>query len=328
MSLWDTSDWRKIQRNSFSNLESLARFLNLSEEQKGQLCFKRPFPFLLPYRLAEKIEKGTLDDPILRQFIPFHAEQSSPPRFIQDPVEDKAFQKTTRLLKKYQSRALILTSGACAMHCRYCFRQNYPYDRGERVFNQELEEIKKDPSLIEVILSGGDPLSLSDHILCNLLSNLDAIPHLHLIRFHSRFLVGIPERVTPQLLQALENSSKSIWFVLHINHPKEIDSDVKKACEALKKAGVSLLNQAVLLHGINANLATQVDLSKALVSAGIFPYYLHQLDPVEGAAHFETEASLGLEIIEKMRTILPGYAVPQFVQEIPGAQHKTLVASP
>lgn len=310
--------WRQIQKQNFIRLSELAHFLEIDQDK---LSSSFRFPLNLPKRLAEKIEKGNLEDPLLRQFVPLKDEEQKGGGFSLDPVEDKTFCKTRKLLQKYEGRTLLLATSACAMHCRYCFRQNFDYPKKSR-FEEELAHIGEDPTVHEVILSGGDPLSLSDRDLQHLLNGLGGIPHLKIIRFHTRFPLGIPERVTDSLIEIFDTSPKQLIFVLHANHAREFDADVLKA---LKKMNYPLLLQSVLLKGVNDDFETLKALFQVAIDNGIIPYYLHQLDKVEGAAHFEVEPQRGIDLIEQLRAHLPGYAIPRFVVEIPGKTHKTLV---
>ncbi|MCH9612032.1 MAG: L-lysine 2,3-aminomutase [Chlamydiia bacterium] len=317
--------WRAIQRNNFTSLEKLMAFCQIDADNRKKLITPKEFPLNLPYRLAEKIEKNSLDDPIFRQFVPLIDETFSPPEFVPDPLEDCSFQRTPSLLQKYHGRALLLTSGACALNCRYCFRQNYPYDThgGDYSFLDELEVLQNDPSIAEVILSGGDPLSLPDHHLESLLIALDQIPHIHLIRFHSRFPIGIPERISPRLLSIFELISTQILFVVHVNHPKELDADVLEALKKVQKLGIPLLCQTVLLSGVNDSVETLEALCRSLLYNGIRPYYLFQLDRVKGSAHFEVEVEKGRALIAALQERLPGHGVPTYAVEIPGEKSKS-----
>ena len=315
--------WRKIQRQSFTCLQDLADFLQLKNSDRNQLV-SSPFALLLPPRLARKIKKGTLDDPILRQFVPTHDELLKVEGFVKDPVKEAHLPKG-RLLQKYEGRVLLSTSSACAMNCRYCFRRHFDYPKGNPDYALEMAQIKEDTSLSEVILSGGDPLSLSNEALEQLLLSIDQIPHIKRIRFHSRFVVGIPERIDHSLLNILQQCRSTLYFVLHINHPQELGDDLFKHLDNLKKIGVTLLNQAVLLKGINDDLNTLQTLFLALVDSGILPYYLHQLDPVEGAAHFQVEVNKGKKLVDALHAHLPGYAIPRYVAEIPYKPSKTLL---
>lgn len=315
--------WRQIQRQNFTNWEKLADFLELNESQKKEIFQKPRFILNLPMRLAQKIQKGTLDDPILKQFLPTQSEQTQASGFFSDPVQDITFRKGAKLLHKYEGRVLLVTTGACAMHCRYCFRQNFDYDVEDKTFHEELKAIEDDASIKEVILSGGDPLSLSNRQLQALLFQLKEISHVKRIRFHSRFPIGIPERIDDQFLEILEQLPQQVWFIIHCNHPNELDADVIFHLKKLQKIGVTLLNQSVLLKGVNDNFETLKKLCEGLADQGILPYYLHQLDRIQGAAHFEVSKEKGIELIEGLRKCLSGYAVPNYVQEIPGELSKT-----
>ncbi|WP_420421865.1 KamA family radical SAM protein [Simkania sp.] len=317
--------WRQIQKNNFRNWKPLAEFLKLDLDKP---FFSHPhFPLNLPRRLAEKIEKKTLNDPILLQFFPHQKENVAAPGFLTDPVEDTSFQKTPRLLKKYEGRVLLIVTSACAMHCRFCFRQNYPYNEPPLDFSRELEVIQNDSSIHEVILSGGDPLSLSDQKLGALIEQLSAIPHLKLLRFHTRFPIGIPERITSPFLDLLENTRLQTFFLLHTNHPLELDADVLEAMKRVQKRGIPVLTQTVLIRDVNDNATTLKELFLKLATHGIVPYYLHQLDRVQGAAHFEVATEKGLQLIEQLRKQLPGYAVPTYVQEVHHHKSKTPLTS-
>ena len=313
--------WRTIQKTNITKLNELIDYLKLDPLNAARLIKKPKFPLNLPLRLAAKMEKNNLDDPLLKQFVALDIENETHPQFLEDPVMDKSFQITPRLLKKYSSRALMLPTSACAMHCRHCFRKNYPYELSPSNYADEIKAITEDKSLREIILSGGDPLSLSDVKLESLLLQLDNIDHLKIIRFHTRFPIGIPERITPALISTLSKLKKKLVFIFHINHPKEIDNDIKLALQQL--SSYQLLNQSVLLAGINDSLPTLQDLSYKLIECNIMPYYLHQLDRVQGTAHFDVKAERGLQLIEQMRETMPGYLVPKYVQEIPQKKSKT-----
>ncbi|MEC8306915.1 MAG: KamA family radical SAM protein [Chlamydiota bacterium] len=315
--------WQAIQRSNFRERKALADFLALPEGDRQTLSPDPAFPLNLPLRLAQKIEKGNINDPILLQFLPQKKEQESRVGDQIDPVGDAASCTTPRLLHKYHGRALLLCSGACTMHCRFCFRQHYPYAEGGTSFEEELAAIRSDPSLREIILSGGDPLSLSDPALLSLIHRLESIPHLTLLRIHSRFPLGIPERVTPALREALIHSRLQVIFALHINHPREADPEVMAALSLLREGGIPILSQTVLLKGVNDDVETLHSLFQGLIESGIMPYYLHQLDPVVGASHFRVSPSVGLHLIDKLRNLLPGYALPRYVQEIAGASSKS-----
>jgi EF-P beta-lysylation protein EpmB len=309
--------WREIQRTNFRNISDLSAFLELELE-------KTHFPLNLPRRLANKMAKNTFDDPLVRQFVPQKQEKEKTPGFDLDPVQDTRFCKANKLLKKYERRVLLLTNSSCAMHCRYCFRQNFDYAHSLDM-EEELNFIRNDLSIQEVILSGGDPLSLSNRVLGQLMEQLCAISHLQLIRFHTRFPIGIPERIDSSFLSLLETCSKQIVFVLHANHPNEFDKDIFSALKEVQKLGIPTLLQSILLKGINDNFSTLKHLFEMCIYHGIIPYYLHQLDRVTGAAHFDVPEEQGMALIQQLRDNLPGYAVPRYVREIAGEKSKTLI---
>lgn len=317
--------WQQILRQNFTCWEPLADFLQLSSTQREQILKKSDFSLNLPVRLAQKIAKGTLEDPILRQFLPTVTEKQSVLGFVKDPVGDTACQKTPKLLHKYEGRVLLVCTGACAMHCRFCFRQKYHYEIKDKTFENEIEIIASDESIHEVILSGGDPLSLPDYLLKRILDGLSTIPHVKRIRFHTRFPIGIPERIDDSFIDMLKEVKQQIWFIIHSNHPRELDDEVLSRLKSLHKLGVVLLCQTVLLRGVNADIKTLKEMCEKLSDNGILPYYLHQLDRVEGAAHFEVPEQEGLMLIKELSTQLSGYAVPRYVREDAGAPGKTIL---
>lgn len=245
--------------------------------------------------------------------------------FVDDPVQDKTFCKTGKLLHKYRGRALLLVTSACAMHCRYCFRQNFPYETEVPGFAAELALVRDDVSITEVILSGGDPLSLSDGALEQLLSALSEIPHVKRIRFHTRFPIGVPERIDDDFLAMLSRVKKQIFFVIHANHPRELDADLLARLRSMIALKIPVLNQSVLLRGVNDRPEVLLELCHALIDHGILPYYLHQLDLVQGAAHFSVSDAEALQLIRFLQENLPGFAVPRLAREEAGHLHKTLL---
>lgn len=319
-------DWRSIQRKNFIRIEELCDFLALDKERRSQVLSSPRFSLNLPLRLAEKIAKNTLDDPLFRQFVPVQEEVAVVPGFISDPVQDGCARKERKLLHKYPGRALLLCTSACAMHCRFCFRQNFDYETVQKSYETEIGAIANDPSLKEIILSGGDPLSLSNACLKEVFDGLAAIEHVTLLRFHTRFPIGIPERIDTGFLELLAATRLQVWMVIHCNHPAELDHDVLRALKMVQKQGVPVLNQAVLLRGVNDTFEIQKALHERLADHGIVSYYLHQLDRVQGTAHFEVTQEEGIALINQLRACLPGYAVPRYVAEIPGRLSKTILA--
>ncbi len=314
--------WREIQRHNFTSLKSLADFLELTPTQIKELDLHSLFPLNLPRRLAQKISKRTLDDPIFRQFVPLIDEKIEKVGFSCDPLSEDQARPTPKLLHKYNERALMLPTSGCAMNCRYCFRRHFAYETTNPGFEEELAYIRADTSLREIILSGGDPLSLSNSNLATLFTELEQIPHLRRIRIHTRFPIGIPERIDQELVDILKACSLQIWFVIHCNHPNELDVEV---LEALKRVPAPLLCQSVLLRGVNDSIQTLKALFERLVDHGITPYYLYQLDPIAGATHFEVHEERGRALMEELALHLSGYALPKYVREVAGEGSKTPV---
>lgn len=316
------TSWRQIQKQNFTDWKRLLTFLELDATNTLQ----RPeFPLNLPLRLAQKIKKNTFEDPILRQFLPVTDELKVELGFSTDPVGDIKSLKEKKLLHKYKGRALLICTSACAMNCRFCFRRNFPYETGIKSFDAELQAIERDPSISEIILSGGDPLSLSDEALGLLVSSLDKIPHLKKLRFHTRFPIGIPERIDARFLNVLKSTRLQIVFIIHCNHSDELDEEIFAALKKIQLLGIPVLTQTVLLKGVNDSVPTLKALMERLTDNGIIPYYLHQLDKVQGATHFEVSEEKGLSLLRQLSCELPGYAVPRYVKEIPGEPGKTEV---
>lgn len=274
-----------------------------------------------------RMRHGDVHDPLLRQVLPLGEELLETTGFTPDPLEEQAARRAPQLLQKYAGRALLITTEACAIHCRYCFRREFPYSlpdttsRGGR-WGEALEVIAQDASIEEVILSGGDPLSLSDARLTQLTDALTDIPHVKRLRVHTRQPVVLPSRVDDGLLAWLRGIRLPMVVVLHINHPNEIDAEVRAACAALRSTGVTLLNQSVLLRGVNDDVDTLQRLSVALIEAGVLPYYLHLQDRVRGTAHFEVEERVAQQLIDGLMRRLSGYLVPKLVREVAGAASK------
>lgn len=316
--------WKQIQKTNFTSIPLLADFLQLSEINRKILFKRKDFPLNVPMRLAKKMKKNSICDPLFKQYVSVLDETVVTKGYSEDPVEDASFCKTPKLLQKYSGRALLLCTQACAMHCRFCFRQNFPYAPLQSRFDREIAHIASDPTIKEVILSGGDPLSLPDSYLGDLCARVAAISHVEVLRFHTRFIIGIPERITKALLQVLPKNIQ-IYFAIHINHPLELDADVVAACRLLQRYGIQLLSQTVLLQGVNDTVLLLKELFFTLAKTGIIPYYLHQLDPILGAGHFFVEKERGIFLMKELQKCLPGYAVPKYVEEIPRQFHKTRI---
>jgi EF-P beta-lysylation protein EpmB len=309
--------------------DELCRLLDLPAELAMSVREAvRQFPLFVPRGFLARMRPGDANDPLLRQVLPLARELEEVPGFVADPVDDAAATRLPGLLQKYQGRALMITTGACAVHCRYCFRRHFPYSESPRSIESwqpAIDEIAGNMSLREVILSGGDPLTIVDRALGELVDELAAIPHLRRLRIHTRLPIMIPERVTDELLAVVRGSRLTPIIVVHANHANELDTSVARALAKLSDAGIVLLNQAVLLRGVNDSLEAQTALCERLVDLRVMPYYLHQLDRVAGAAHFEVPVEIGRQIIEQLRARLPGYAIPQYVREAPGALSKVVI---
>lgn len=312
--------WRFIQKKGFSNVAKLMDFLELDVENRAKVIQRKDFPLLIPFRLAEKMPKNCLDNPLALQFIPTIQELDETGEV--DPVGDEASAKSKALLHKYEGRALLLTTGACTVHCRYCFRQNYGY---KSELDKALRIIAKDTSIKEVILSGGDPLSLSDRALQELFDQLEQVDQVEIIRFHTRFPVGVPERINERFLELLEKCSKQVVFIIHINCIEEWDDNLYAHLYKIQRLGIPVLTQTVLLKNVNNSKEALYKLFWKLATYGIIPYYLHAFDRVKRALHFEAPQAEGARLINELRKCLPGYAVPQFVQEIKGQPFKVLI---
>ena len=283
-----------------------------------------PFALRVPLAYVDRMRRGDREDPLLRQVLPVAEEHHHAPGFSQDPVGDLAAATTPGLLRKYPGRALFIATGACPVHCRYCFRRHFPYGEhaGHDAWDAAVRAVAADGSVQEVILSGGDPLTLSDERLAGLVRRIAAIPHVRRLRVHTRTPVVLPSRVDEGLLSWLEGCPLQTVVVLHANHPAEIDDTVTRAARELARTGVTLLNQAVLLRGVNDSIDALADLSERGFQAGVLPYYLHQLDPVQGAAHFEVADDSARALLAGVRERLPGYLVPRLVRELRGAPSK------
>lgn len=286
------------------------------------------FRLRVPRGFVARIKPGDPYDPLLRQILPTAQEEDAIAGYLPDPVGDLKAMPVPGLLHKYQGRVLLVTTGACAVHCRYCFRRHFPYGKANPTRNAwqpALAYIATDPSIHEVILSGGDPLSLSDVRLAALSQALQAIPHVMRLRLHTRQPIVLPERVDSLLLSWLTRCALQKVIVVHVNHPNEIDASVIEALHALAKTGATLLNQSVLLRGINDTVDVLTRLSEALFAAGVLPYYLHLLDPVTGSAHFAVTVREARRLLNTLRAQLPGYLVPRLAQEVPGEASKRVI---
>jgi len=324
-----TKNWQQQLADAFDNIEDLCRYLDLSPDDLPiSVAATENFPLRVPLSFAACIEKGNPRDPLLRQVLPVNEELAVYPGFNSDPVGDLAAATQTGVLHKYQGRVLFINTGSCAINCRYCFRRNFPYSELQLSKQKEqaaILSIQEDASVTEVILSGGDPLLLSDARLTRLMGQLAEIKHLKRIRIHTRLPIVLPARITDEFIDTLKLSPKQIILILHCNHANELNERVIVACNTLKNSGITLFNQSVLLKGVNDDADILCDLSEQLFSHGVIPYYLHLLDKATGTGHFEVSKERALELIQQVQATLPGYLVPKLVTEQTGAASKQYI---
>jgi EF-P beta-lysylation protein EpmB len=320
--------WQTALAEAFRDPAELLRYLNLPESLlESAVSANQSFALRVPRGYCQRIEKGNPHDPLLRQVLPLAEESQTAEDFILDPVSDLAALKVPGLLHKYQGRVLLITTQACAVHCRYCFRRHFPYqeNRNEPDWQEAIRYIRNNPDIHEVILSGGDPLSLTESRLKALTDKLQAIPHIKTLRFHTRQPIVLPERISNEFLSWLDSLPWKIVMVLHCNHANEIDKSVIAALNKLHQRHVTLLNQAVLLAGVNDHAHALIELSQKLFTHHVLPYYLHMLDKVQGAKHFYVETDKAVSLMNEVRKQLPGYLVPKLVQENAGEESKTAI---
>lgn len=319
-------NWQQQLSKAFTSIDDLCCYLGLSlDELPISQAASKNFPLRVPLSFAASIEKGNPNDPLLRQVLPIADELRTYPNYSNDPVGDIDAVVIPGLLHKYNGRVLLINTGSCAINCRYCFRRNFPYNELQLSKRQEasvIDYIKSDPTITEVILSGGDPLLLNDARLSQLIKQLEAIDHVKRIRIHSRLPIVLPARITDELANIFAVCSKQIVLVVHANHANEINERTATAFKLLKNKGIALFNQSVLLKGVNDNAATLCELSEKLFAHGIIPYYLHLLDKATGTGHFEVPEAEAKILIEQVQHRLPGYLVPKLVKEIAGAESK------
>lgn len=321
------SSWRQELQEAITRPDDLLELLALTRADVGlsdAAC--ADFPMKVPLDFARRMERGNPTDPLLIQVLPQVRETQSFPGYSHDPVgELGATNPQPGIVHKYRGRVLLIVTGGCAVNCRYCFRRHFPYadNRNSRTeWRSTLDYIRANSSITEVILSGGDPLIAGSDHLAALVDEIAAIDHVARLRVHSRLPVVLPNRVTSDLLAALTRDSLQTVMVIHSNHANEIDDGVTAAITALASAGITILNQAVLLAGVNDTLAAQLALCEQLFAAGVLPYYLHLLDRVQGAAHFEVSETAARALHQQMRGNLPGYLLPRLVREVEGADAK------
>jgi EF-P beta-lysylation protein EpmB len=315
--------WQHELQNIFKTVPELLAYLEISDNHPG-IAKNYSFPLKVPRAFAARMKKGDLNCPLLRQVLPLQEELAQGPG-VQDPLMEHEFTQQRGILQKFQHRLLVIASGHCAIHCRYCFRRHFPY--GEHRFStkdwQELiERLKTDFSIKEVILSGGDPLTLPDERLAAIITELNTIDHLEVIRIHTRLPIVIPARLTPMLHSIIQQSRIPIVTVFHINHPNELNNELMAELKSWQKTGCLFFNQAVLLKEINDTVSIQEELWRKCFQAGVLAYYLHQFDDVKNAQHFAVTKKDGLIMMAALRAKLPGFMMPLYVQEIPFSESK------
>lgn len=323
------ADWRRHYRDAITSPRELLDALGLAHLAVRVPADAAGFPLRVPRAFVARMRRGDATDPLLRQVLPLHEETLAAEGFGIDAVGDMAARDARGLLHKYEGRALLIATGSCAVHCRYCFRRHFPYGEETAAANgwrDAIAWLEQATDIDEVLLSGGDPLSLSTAKLAELTHALRPVPHLRRLRIHTRLPVVLPARVDGELIDWLAALPWPVVMVIHANHAQELDQDVADACAALARCGARLYNQAVLLRGVNDDADALAALSHRLFDIGVQPYYLHQLDRVAGAAHFEVPDERALDLYETLRARLPGYLLPRLVREVEGASAKLPVS--
>ncbi len=320
--------WQRLYAGAITDPRELLQMLELPQSLLPAAADAgRSFPLRVPRGFVELMEPGNPRDPLLLQVLPQAEERHPPgPGFVTDPVGDEAAMAAPGVLQKYAGRALFIATGACAINCRYCFRRHFPYDQanaGVASWEPAMAALRQREDITELILSGGDPLVLGNRRLRMLGDLLRTVPHVRRLRIHTRLPVVLPERVDEGLLDCLTGLAQRCVMVLHINHPREIGHGLLRAASRLRERGITLLNQAVLLRGVNDDADTLTSLCEGGFDGGILPYYLHALDPVAGGEHFLVPDRRARRIAEELRRRLPGYLVPTLVREVPGQPCKT-----
>ncbi len=320
--------WQTELSDVVENLAELCQLLRLDPaDAPWPLDFDNSFPLRLPRSLVQRMPKSDWYSPLLLQYLPLLAEQNLVPEFSTDPVGDTSANLFSGVLHKYHGRILLLLTGRCAVHCRYCFRRHFAYNESpldSKAIQVALRYVEENPQIKEIIFSGGDPLLVKDGHLKKIINQLNALPHVRRIRIHTRLPVVLPSRITQTLVETLQFSRAKIVIVIHSNHASELDTPVNQALQQLHRSGFQLFNQAVLLKNINDQVKDQVQLSETLFENSVLPYYLHRLDRVQGAAHFALEEREIDALYQQLQAVLPGYLVPKLVTEVAGEPHKIL----
>ncbi len=320
--------WQQELSQSFTNPTDLLNYLEL-DSHLSAIEAENSFSFRVPLSYAKSMEKNNRHDPLLLQVLPVAEELEPSQDYLDDPVGDLSALKDNCLIHKYHDRVLFITTGGCAINCRFCFRRNFPYNDAQLNSKNEahaLQYLHNNTSINEVILSGGDPLLLSDQRIQHLIQQFTKIAHIKRLRFHTRLPIVLPARITDSLIDLFQNSPLPIIIVTHCNHANELSEPVKQACLRLKQSNITLLNQTVLLKNINNNELALNNLSERLFSCGILPYYLHLLDKASGTAHFNVPESEAIVLHKALQKQLSGYLVPKLVKEEAGKANKTLIS--
>ena len=322
--------WQEVLSQAIDDSAELLKLLELDpallEGAEKAAC---EFKLWVPHTYVARMQRGDINDPLLKQVLPIQAELEHHPAFSMDPLGEKPKNQQAGVIHKYRDRLLFIVSNTCAVNCRFCFRRHFPYDENRlnrQQWEAALEYVRQDKEVSEVIFSGGDPLALNDKRLSWLAHELAGIPHIQRLRIHTRFPIMIPQRITTEMLDWFAGTRLQPIMVSHCNHVNEIDSAVIEAFGNLKKADVTLLNQTVLLKGINDSVDSLEALSRKLFRHGVMPYYLHLLDKIQGAAHFDTEQAAAQRLVGKLASRCSGYLVPKLVREIAGIPSKTTLA--
>lgn len=317
--------WQWHMSNAITDIDELASYLNLDRQ-----CDSLPdFPLLVPWPYVARMRKSDPADPLLLQVMPGSSERVAQPGYTTDPLEESGQSPGPGILHKYTGRVLAIVSGTCAVNCRYCFRRHFPYQDfrlDTPAWQRLFDYVAADPGINEVILSGGDPLVLNDSRLAWITTNLERIPHVSILRIHTRLPIVIPQRICDDLLHWINESRLNVVVVIHANHANELDDQVAEAMDRLRSTGSLLLNQSVLLKNVNDSAETLADLSRRLFEIGVLPYYLHLPDKIAGTAHFDVPESLARGIFRGLAAQLPGYLVPRLVKEVPGERSKVTLA--
>lgn len=320
-----SADWQQELREAYRNVDELLQFLGLPMDLV-ECRASKDFPFLVTRSFAQRMRHADAEDPLLRQVLPVAEELHNGEGYSTDPLDEVAAIQCQGVLQKYQSRALLVATPACAIHCRYCFRRHFDYQAPtQKWWHDARNELSQNQDLEEVILSGGDPLMLSNEMLAQMITDIEAMPQIQRLRIHTRLPIVLPTRIDSALLFLLQRTRLDVVVVVHCNHAQEIDESVIHACHQLRDSGILVLNQSVLLRGVNDASSVLADLSRALISCGVLPYYLHAVDHVASVAHFMVSDSHARKIMQELQARVSGYMLPRFVREIPGEIAKTIL---